>query len=306
MTYWEFINQIFQDKAKMLADGIDQLEVECIVEGELGVLRENIYNIKLTAEFKADLENQFQKVFSKPIGQVPVFLRSDTNMEDLKDFTGAGLNLTKFNILNEENIYEGIKEVWASPFTERSYKWRQSYLNNPENVYPSILVIPSVNVDYSGVIITKDINNGSDQDMTVAFSRGVGGAVDGQRAETYIIKEDKYYDLISPSREAKYRTIPSTGGSSVETANFSEPILTDGNMADLIEIVNKVKEEIPKNTDMQGPYDIELGFKDNKIWLFQIRPFVENKTANTSDYLLSISSVSSSNDVVDLNQKLKL
>ena len=74
-------------------------------------------------------------------------------MEDLKEFTGAGLNLTLFNVLDKEKIIEGIKDVWASPYTERSFKWRQVYLLNPENVFPSILVIPSVDVDYSGVLI---------------------------------------------------------------------------------------------------------------------------------------------------------
>jgi len=60
---------------------------------------------------------------------------------------------------------------------------------NPENVYPSILVIPSVDVDYSGVLITKGISSGTDKDLTVAFSRGAGGAVDGQAAEQYLIKD---------------------------------------------------------------------------------------------------------------------
>ena len=76
-------------------------------------------------------------------------------MEDLKDFTGAGLNLTLFNVVDYETIIQGIRDVWASPYTERSYKWRQQYLLNPENVFPSILIIPSVDVDYSGVMVTR-------------------------------------------------------------------------------------------------------------------------------------------------------
>ncbi|WP_235297173.1 PEP/pyruvate-binding domain-containing protein [Portibacter marinus] len=304
MTYWEFINQIFKDKAYMLSQGVDEKEVECIVEGELGILRENIYNINLKEDFIRDFKREFTAAFDQPVGNVPVFLRSDTNMEDLKDFTGAGLNLTKFNILDPEAIYQGIREVWASPFTERSYKWRQSFLNNPENVYPSILVIPSVNVDYSGVIITKDIKKGGEDDMTIAFSRGVGGAVDGQRAETYIIKDNKYYEMLSPSRETKYRTIPPSGGSTIETSTFSDPILSYKNIEKLMDLVAEVKQEIPKQTEMKGPYDIELGFKDDKIWLFQIRPFVENKSANSSEYLQSISTTTDGKKVVQLSQPI--
>ena len=300
MTYWEFINQIFIDKQFMLDNGFDPEYVECVVLGELDVLRDNIKNIPLSEKLKSQLTTGFKEVLKKDIGDIPVFLRSDTNMEDLKDFTGAGLNLTKFNILKEDEIYQGIKDVWASPFTERSYKWRQSYLNNPENVYPSILVIPSVNVDYSGVIITKDIRNGNPHSMTLAFSRGVGGAVDGQKAETYLVHPGEYPLLLSPSRESKYRTIPSSGGTVVESTDFHEKILTDENIHDLYQLVKDVRQEMPRRTDMNGPYDIELGFLDGEIWLFQIRPFVENKNAISNEYLQSISKFPDSNESIDI------
>ena len=86
--------------------------------------------------------------------------------------------------MDYESILQGIRDVWASPYTERSYKWRQLYLLNPENVFPSILIIPSVDVDYSGVMVTRGISNQEADDLTVAFSRGAGGAVDGQAAES--------------------------------------------------------------------------------------------------------------------------
>ena len=86
--------------------------------------------------FKQELQQKFSEVLGGPIGKVPVFVRSDTNMEDLKDFTGAGLNLTVFNVVEPEKIYQGIRDVWASPYAERSFKWRQRYMSNPENVYP--------------------------------------------------------------------------------------------------------------------------------------------------------------------------
>ncbi|OXS18948.1 hypothetical protein CGU36_27870, partial [Pseudomonas fluorescens] len=141
------------------------------------------------------------------------FLRSDTNMEDLEEFTGAGLNLTVFNVVEREKILQGIRDVWASPYTERSFKWRQTYLSNPESVYPSILIIPTVDVDYSGVLITKDFLNNHAEKITVAMSRGAGGAVDGQSAETYLIHQNGTTELIAPARENKRRRLPITGGS---------------------------------------------------------------------------------------------
>jgi len=40
-----------------------------------------------------------------------------------------------------------------------------------------------------------------------------------------------------------------------------------------------------------GPFDMELGFKDDRMWLFQVRPFVENKQAAASAYLQHITPV---------------
>ena len=47
------------------------------------------------------------------------------------------------------------------------------------------------------------------------------------------------------------------------------------------------------NSDYEGAYDVELGFKDNKLWLFQIRPFVEWISATFSFLFISFISVSS-------------
>jgi len=218
-------------------------------------------------------------------------LRSDTNMEDLPDFTGAGLNLTVFNAVDEAKIIEGIKKVWASPYTERSYKWRQRLLLNPENVFPSILIIPSVDVDNSGVIITKGVASGHEDDITVAFSRGAGGAVDGQAAEAWLLDRWGKYSLLSPARERLHRRLPVTGGSVMVPAPFNQRILSPKNLTDLRKLSVKAEEIMPESSGEagNGPWDIELGFRNDKMWLFQIRPFVENKRAQSSDYLESIS-----------------
>nr|NQU93447.1 phosphoenolpyruvate synthase [Bacteroidota bacterium] len=204
ISYWEYLNSFFEHASEMRLQGKSEDEIDVYTLGELEILRKEIKSINLKPEFVADLEKSFSGVFGRKIGEVPVFLRSDTNMEDLKDFTGAGLNLTLFNVVDREKILQGIKDVWASPYSERSYKWRQRYLLNPENVYPSILVIPSVDVDYSGVLITKGIQTDNNDDLTIAFSRGAGGAVEGQAAESWLLKADGDNMLLSPSREPFY------------------------------------------------------------------------------------------------------
>ena len=133
--------------------------------------------------FKARLRQKLQQVFGAD-GSYGVFVRSDTNVEDLPGFTGAGLNLTVANVVGVDKIIEAISRVWASPFTARSFAWRQSLMDKPQHVYPAVLLMLSVNADKSGVLVTQDIESGDQGWISVAVNEGVGGAVDGQSAES--------------------------------------------------------------------------------------------------------------------------
>lgn len=290
LSYWQFLNDVFTNADQMRKQGAPSSNIEEYQLKQLEILREAIKRMELLPSFLNELDEKFQSILGRPMGELPVFIRSDTNMEDLKDFTGAGLNLTVFNAVNRQKIIQGIKDVWASPYTERSYKWRQQYLLNPENVYPSLLIIPSVDVDYSGVLITKGIGTGNTNELTLAFSRGAGGAVDGQVAESYHVKSNGETVLLSPSREPYYNRLPLTGGTARQTATFEQPVLNEQNIQDIRAFSDSIKKIMPTTPgiESEGPYDVELGFKGNKLWLFQIRPFVENKRAQGSAYLESI------------------
>src|SRR5262249_62028246 len=89
--------------------------------------------------------------------KVGVFVRSDTNVEDLPGFTGAGLNLTLPNVVGFDNVVKAISEVWASPYTARAFAWRQAHMKGPEHVYPAVLLLRTVPSEKSGVMITQHV-----------------------------------------------------------------------------------------------------------------------------------------------------
>ncbi|SNR32096.1 PEP/pyruvate-binding domain-containing protein [Lutibacter flavus] len=306
ISYWNFLTNMFLEADRQRSNSISEIEVEKFQLKQLEILRDAIKKMPIQASFITQLENEFLAVLGKKLGEIPVFLRSDTNMEDLKDFSGAGLNLTLFNVVAKDKIIQGIKDVWASPYTERSFKWRQKYLLNPENVFPSILVIPSVDVDYSGVMITTGINSGNSKDLTIAFSRGAGGAVDGQSAEAYELGADGTVKLIAPARESDYNSLPTTGGTAKKSATFENSVLNEQNIKEIRELAENLRKKMAKevNAEYIGAYDVELGFKNNKLWLFQIRPFVENKKALSSGYLESITPKIDKNKEVLLSKKI--
>src|SRR5262249_54200933 len=111
-TYWDLVQDTFREVPH--AD-------EPAARARLPALFEAIRTMPFLPGFEAMLLGRFQETLGGDPGQIAVFVRSDTNMEDLKDFTGAGLNLTVPNVRGKDLLFQAIREVWASPFTERSY-----------------------------------------------------------------------------------------------------------------------------------------------------------------------------------------
>jgi hypothetical protein len=89
-------------------------------------------------------------------------------------------------------------------------------------------------------------------------------------------------------------------------APFNERILSPDNLKDLHELAETAERVMPESSGEKtnGPWDVELGFQNNKMWLFQIRPFVENKRAQASGYLESISPVKRDDVYYDLEVAL--
>jgi hypothetical protein len=239
------------------------------------------------SEFKQSLRAALDENFG-PDGTFGVFIRSDTNVEDLPGFTGAGLNLTLPNVVGYANILDAIHKVWASPFEDRSYGWRQGNMENPEYVFPAVVVQYSFQAEKSGVMVTADVDTGDPNTLSVAVNEGVGGAVEGQAAEALRIdtrtgKVRFLAQATSPLRT----TLPLTGGVSKLAASGTEELLKPAEIEQLIAMVREVA-HFPSLRDEAGnlmPADIEFAFKDARLALLQIRPFVESKGAQQNLYL---------------------
>jgi len=248
---------------------------------------ERIASAKLDDRFKSKLRKAMADAFGT--GEYGVFVRSDTNVEDLAGFTGAGLNLTLPNVVGVDNVIDAIPQVWASPFTARAFAWRQSHMDTPEHVYPAVLLLRSVPNDKSGVMVTQDIDTGNRDVISVAVNEGVGGAVDGQSAESLRIDTRDGSVRVLAMATAPWRRNPVSGGGieKVQTSG-SDTVLQPEEIRQLIQFAKELPQKFPSITDDEGnpaPADVEFGFLNGKLHLFQLRPFLESKQARGSSYL---------------------
>ena len=257
--------------------------------------------------FRNRLRTAMQKTFGAD-GTYGVFVRSDTNIEDLPGFTGAGLNLTVPHVVGFENVMAAISRVWASPFTERAFRWRQGFMKAPEHVYASVLLMKSVPAEKSGVLVTADIDSGQPGWLTIAVSEGVGGAVSGQTAEELRINlNNGKVRLMAHATEPYKRVLLSEGGIAKVRASGSEAVLNEMEIKLLMELAGTAPKRFPNLRESQGrtvPADIEFGFYQNRLMLFQIRPFLESVKARQNLLLNDLDNrlIQNHQKVVNLNE----
>ena len=125
-------------------------------------------------------------------------------------------------------------------------------------------------------------------------------------AETYQIDKNGGICLLSPSRESRHNVLPETGGVGKVFTSFEKRILTAEEIKQLEELASTLRARLPSAQGIAspGPYDVELGFKDGRIWLFQVRPYVENKRAKSSTYLNNLDPLHMENRKISLTEKI--
>lgn len=283
-TVYDWMRAEYKRLAALPAGSTAQVQQTELFRAEL---YQRIADTELSDEFKADLRQSLATAFDGE--EVGLFVRSDTNVEDLAGFTGAGLNLTLPNVIDFEELLASIPQVWASPFTARAFAWRQSHMAAPEHVYTSILLLESVGSDKSGVLVTADIDTGAPGVISVAVNEGLGGAVDGQAAESLRIPLDGGPVRVLASATAPWLRLLSPEGGIVEVASTgNDEVLTKTDIAQLIEFAHSLPKRFPPITDDAGnpaPADVEFGFLDGRLRLFQLRPFLDSASVAGNSYL---------------------
>ncbi len=306
-----FVERTYKQFFDVLLPGrTSEKELAAWIMPRLEIIRYSIRQAPLSAELKEAIHQGLAAdgLMTGPDQTVGCFVRSDTNVEDLDNFNGAGLNLTVFNRKSLDDIYSGLKEVWASPFEFRSFSWRQTLIDDPLWVLSSVVILEAVPNDKSGVLVTADPNSGDPGRMLVATSEGVGGAVDGTSAET-LLWSPQGVELISLFKSPWQNQLLPGGGSAVVPASGSDTVLQPNELQGIIGAGQKITEAFTPVKDPAGkarPWDIEFGFAGGKLWLFQCRPFLGNDQLKNVPALAPLEGTTSAKgtDVLSLEEKI--
>jgi len=279
-TYREFFGGLLPKRRS-------EQELSAWIAPRLEIIRQSIRATPIAPELRQAIRDGLDRnglLSPNGTSTVGCFVRSDTNVEDLDDFNGAGLNLTLFNRTSLDELYAALVEVWASPFQFRSFSWRQTLIDDPAWVLSSVVILESVPSEKSGVLVTADVmsgarsNSGAPSKMLVATSEGVGGAVDGTSAET-LLWSPTGVELVTLYKSPWRNDLDGDGGSRVVPSSGGDTVLLPAELAELVaagQAISAQLEPVRDPTGVPRPWDIEFGFEGGKLWLFQCRPFLGN------------------------------
>jgi hypothetical protein len=113
--------------------------------------------------------------------------------------------------------------------------------------------------------------------------------VDGQSAESLRIDTRDGSVRVLAMATAPWRRMPAPDGGVVKLpVSGNDSVLQPNEIRQLIALAQELPRRFPAIVDDAGnpaPADIEFGFLDGRLQLFQLRPFLESRQARGSSYL---------------------
>jgi hypothetical protein len=136
-------------------------------------------------------------------------------------------------------------------------------------------------------------------------NEGVGGAVDGQAAESLRVDRRSGSVRLLAVATAPRRLVPlATGDIAKRPTSGADTLLRPAEIAQLIAFADEIPRQFPQRGEDGKPVaaDVEFAFVDGKMWLLQIRPFNESRQARGASHLADMDRTLAGN----LNRRVKL
>lgn len=236
----------------------------------LAAMRERIQRGAFDQRLRAEL---LRKVRVEYAGK-GLFVRSSSNVEDLPNFSGAGLYTTVPNVKEEDKLVEAIKTVWASLWNFEAYEARERANIDHSKAYMAVLLQEGVNADSAGVLITADPFDAENRGaMYISAKRGLGiKVVEGKRIPEQIIFLPKANSIkvLTRSDEDSLLTFDEAGGVREMPVSGERAVLTDDMVRRLVRAASLIR-----GLFGGAQQDIEWLYMGGQLYIVQSRPYVQ-------------------------------
>ncbi|XP_050499805.1 uncharacterized phosphotransferase YvkC isoform X1 [Diabrotica virgifera virgifera] len=223
---------------------------------------------------------QLQK-YPNEADRVSWAVRSSAVGEDSEQFSSAGQNETFLGCQSHEQILEAIQACWASLYTYQSvqYRWQHGV---PVVTSMAVVIQKMVKADSAGVLFTCHPSTCNPSQMVITSNFGLGETVvsGDSDPDTYILNKSNNIQVESKILGTKNKVLTLTEEGLQEATTQEDIFSLNDEQAIKLGKVGLILEKAFGN-----PRDIEWGFYNGQLFLFQSRPITTLTT--WTDYELS-------------------
>ena len=293
VAYDYFIDssRIFDAINKELA-GIDRNSDDSL-ENASKKIRGLFEKYEIPEDLRRDVSAKYKLLF--PGGKVGfVAVRSSATAEDLPDASFAGQQETYLNVKDEDDLFDKIRKCWSSLFTARAIAYREKQGYSHSEVKLAVVVQRMVNSEFSGIMFTKNPNNGANE-IIIEAGYGLGEALVGGEVtpDTYIIDKQKMKisKKIVSTQTWKYVRGPKGGvvKEDIPSAMTKSQKIPDDRILEIAMIGHHIEIHYEK------PMDMEWCIEGGKAYIVQAGPITVTGDAATNE---SVGTPTSSEDII--------
>ncbi len=238
-------------------------------------IREAIMGEEMPQDLADTIRGAYRELAEKVGEEEPfVAVRSSATAEDLPDASFAGQQDTYLNVRGADEVIAKVKECYASTFTDRATYYRVKKGFSHLDVALSAVVQMMVFSKAAGVMFTVDLATGSDQNIFIEGSWGLGEyVVQGTvTPDSFLVRKA---DLAIEQRQINEKAIQlvrKPGGGCEEQRvpedMVGRQVISDEQIRELAQYAKAIEAHY-------GCYmDIEWGVdsRTDKLWILQARP----------------------------------
>lgn len=222
----------------------------------------SLMNLIRTARMPERVRNYIDSQIADHLSGVSQFVvRSSSNAEDLENFSAAGIYESINHVTTAENIFQSIKEVWASLCSPRSVRLRHEVGINLDDCYMGVIVQEEVRSRMGGVLVTTNPMNRQ------ADFRNVYVNVSARSVQSVVTGSELPYQYLYNTVEGGGRTL-SIGSATQDLADEQKQTLQKLAYAGRL-----LQSHFSPDYTFSSPVDIEWLANEEGIYILQLRPY---------------------------------
>lgn len=258
------LQQQFLESSPKIQQAIGKLKMALELNArQVDALCISLQNMIMETKIPPAIKNYIDSEIMKNLGGVSSFVvRSSSNAEDLEGFSAAGIYESINHVSTAKNVFESIKQVWASVLSPRSVRLRQEVGISLDDVYMGVIVQEELPSKMGGVLVTTNPANRDD-------FRNVYMNISTKSVVQVVQGTETPYQYL-------YNTVEGGGRTLARGSNTEDLSETQKEALQKLAFCGRfLQSHFSPDYTFNAPVDIEWLVNDDGIYILQLRPYTK-------------------------------